>query len=153
MLQINENFLNLKDNYLFSTINQKVEQYKKEHPNKKVIRLGIGDVTKPLPLSITNAMEEACREMSQAETFKGYGPEQGYEFLREKIQKEDYEKKGIHIDKDEIFISDGAKCDTANISELFANANTVAITDPVYPVYLDSNIIAGRNKIDRKSVV
>ncbi len=147
MIRINENFLNLKDNYLFSTINQKIEQYKKEYPDRKIIRLGIGDVTKPLPLSITKAMEQACMEMNQAETFKGYGPEQGYEFLREKIQQEDYEKKGIQIDKDEIFISDGAKCDTANITDLFANANTVAITDPVYPVYLDSNIIAGRTKI------
>lgn len=147
MLQINENFLKLKDNYLFSTINQKIEQYKRENPDKKIIRLGIGDVTKPLPICITNAMEKACREMSKNDTFKGYGPEQGYEFLREKIQQEDYKKKGIDIGIDEIFISDGAKCDTANITDLFANANTIAITDPVYPVYLDSNIIAGRNKI------
>ena len=147
MLQINENFLNLKDNYLFSTINQKIERYQKEYPDKKIIRLGIGDVTKPLPISVTNAMKKACEEMNQMDTFKGYGPEQGYEFLREKIQQEDYEKRGIQIDKDEIFISDGAKCDTANITELFDTNNTVAITDPVYPVYLDSNIIAGRNKI------
>ena len=89
MIRINENFLNLKDNYLFSTINQKIEQYKKEYPDKKIIRLGIGDVTKPLPFGITKAMEQACMEMNQVETFKGYGPEQGYEFIREKIQQED----------------------------------------------------------------
>jgi len=148
LIQINENFLNLKDNYLFSTIHQKVEEFKKENPNRKIISLGIGDVTQPLPSSITKAMEKACQEMSDITTFKGYGPEQGYEFLREKIQKEDYEKRGIYIDKDEIFISDGAKCDTANITELFDMNSKVAITDPVYPVYLDSNIIAGRKDIN-----
>ena len=146
MIKINENFLKLKNNYLFSTISQRVEEYKKENPGKKIIRLGIGDVTLPLPSCIISAMEKACREMEDASTFKGYGPEQGYEFLREKIQKEDYEKRNIFIDKDEIFISDGAKCDTANISELFDISNKVAITDPVYPVYLDSNVIAGRSE-------
>lgn len=146
MIQINENFLKLNKNYLFSTINQKVEKYKKEYPNKKIIRLGIGDVTLPLSSTITQAMKKACEEMEQIETFKGYGPEQGYEFLREKIQQEDYKTRGIQIEKDEIFISDGAKCDTANILDIFDITNKVAITDPVYPVYLDSNVIAGRNE-------
>lgn len=146
MIQINENFLELNKNYLFSTINQKVEKYKKEYPNKKIIRLGIGDVTLPISSTITQAMKKACEEMEQIETFKGYGPEQGYEFLREKIQQEDYKTRGIQIEKDEIFISDGAKCDTANILDLFDISNKVAITDPVYPVYLDSNVIAGRNE-------
>ena len=145
MTRINENFLNLQDNYLFSAINQKIEQYKKEYPDKKIIRLGIGDVTKPLPLSITNAMEEACREMSQIETFKGYGPEQGYEFLREKIVQNDYAKRGVTILPDEIFVSDGAKCDCGNIGDILGIDNTVAITDPVYPVYLDTNVMAGRS--------
>jgi len=145
MLQINENFLKLKNNYLFSMINQKVEEYKMEHPDKKIIRLGIGDVTLPLPHSVITVMKRACEEMEETKTFKGYGPEQGYRFLRKKISQEDYEKKGISIGEDEIFISDGAKCDTGNISEIFDISNKVAITDPVYPVYLDSNVIAGRS--------
>lgn len=146
MITVNENFLKLKDNYLFSTISQKTKEYKNKNPEKKIINLGIGDVTLPIPSIITKAMAKACEEMNNVETFRGYGPEQGYEFLREKIQREDYEKRNILIDKEEIFISDGAKCDVANISELFAINNKVAITDPVYPVYLDSNIIAGRSE-------
>lgn len=146
MIKINESFLKLKDNYLFSTINQKTKEYKNKNPEKKIINLGIGDVTLPIPSIITKAMSKSCEEMSKIETFRGYGPEQGYEFLREKIQQEDYGKRNINIDKTEIFVSDGAKCDTANISELFDISNKVAITDPVYPVYLDSNVIAGRSE-------
>ena len=146
MIKINENFLNLQDNYLFSTVRKKVEEYKRKYPNKEMINLGIGDVTKPLPKAVTEAMKKACSQMEEASTFKGYGPEQGYEFLREKIAKEDYQKRGIAITKEEIFISDGAKCDCSNISDILALDNKVAIPDPVYPVYLDTNVMAGRSR-------
>ncbi len=144
MSLINENYLKLQDSYLFSTIAKKVEEYRKNNPNKKIINLGIGDVTLPLVPKIAEAIHIATDEMVKKETFKGYGPEQGYEFLREKIAKYDYQDKGISLKKDEIFISDGAKCDTGNIGEIFSKDNIVAITDPVYPVYLDTNIMAGR---------
>ncbi len=144
MITINENYLKLQDSYLFSTIAKKVEKYTKENPNKKIIRLGIGDVTLPIAPVVGEAIKKAADEMLKKETFHGYGPEQGYDFLREKIVKYDYEKLGVTIQKDEIFVSDGAKCDTGNIGEIFGIDNTIAITDPVYPVYLDTNIMAGR---------
>lgn len=145
MVKVNNNFLKLQDSYLFSTIAKKVKAYHKEHPDKKIIKLGIGDVTLPIPNSIKLAMEKAVEEMNHKETFRGYGPEQGYEFLREKIIKYDYQKRNIEIDIDEVFVSDGAKCDTGNIVDLFDTDNIVAISDPVYPVYLDTNVISGRS--------
>ena len=147
MIKINENFLKLEQSYLFSTIAKKVAAFQKENPDKKVIKLGIGDVTRPLPSIVIEAMKRAAEEQGSAETFRGYGPEQGYDFLREKIQKQDYFDRGIAIDIDEIFVSDGAKCDTGNIVDLFAEDNMVAITDPVYPVYRDTNLMSGRKKI------
>lgn len=144
MITINENYLKLQDSYLFSTIAKKIAKYTEENPDKKVIKLGIGDVTLPLAPVVGEAIKKATDEMLKKETFRGYGPEQGYDFLREKIAKYDYETLGITIDKDEIFVSDGAKCDTGNIGEIFGTDNIVAITDPVYPVYLDTNIMAGR---------
>ena len=144
MININENFLKLQDSYLFSTIAKKVAKFQEENPDAKIIKLGIGDVTLPLAPSVVSAMEKAVLEMGHKETFRGYGPEQGYDFLREKISKYDYEKRGVKIDIDEIFISDGAKCDCGNIVDIFGEDNKIAITDPVYPVYLDTNIMAGR---------
>lgn len=145
MININENFLNLQDSYLFSTIAKKVAEFQKNNPNKKVIKLGIGDVTMPLAKECVDAMKKAADDLSKKETFMGYGPEQGYDFLREKIVETDFRKRGIDIEKDEIFISDGAKCDTGNIVDIFGENNKVAITDPVYPVYLDTNIMSGRS--------
>lgn len=145
MVKVNNNFLKLQDSYLFSTIAKKVKACQKEHPDKKIIKLGIGDVTLPIPNSIKLAMEKAVEEMNHKETFRGYGPEQGYEFLREKIIKYDYQKRNIEIDISEVFVSDGAKCDTGNIVDLFDTDNIVAISDPVYPVYLDTNVISGRS--------
>ena len=145
MTNINENFLKLQNNYLFSTVRKKVEEYQKQNPTKKIINLGIGDVTLPIPKPVIEAMKNACDEMGDSTTFKGYGPEQGYDFLKEKILQEDYYSRGIKLEKDEIFISDGSKCDTGNISDIFGTNNRVAITDPVYPVYLDSNVMAGRS--------
>lgn len=147
--KINNNFLKLQDNYLFSTVAKKVKDYQEHegHKDKKIIRLGIGDVTLPIPNVITTAIQNATEEMKNKETFKGYGPEQGYEFLRKKITENDYHKKGIDISIDEIFVSDGSKCDAGNISEIFDIDNIVAISDPVYPVYLDTNVMAGRSGI------
>ncbi len=144
MVQLNKNYQNLQENYLFSTISKKVAEYQKMNPEKSIIKIGIGDVTLPIPTIITDAMKNAAEEMSHLETFRGYGPEQGYEFLREKIVEEDYKKRGINLEIDEIFISDGAKSDTANFQELFSENNIIAITDPVYPVYLDTNVMSGR---------
>ena len=144
MSYINENFLNLEDSYLFSTIAKKIAKFTEENPNKKVIKLGIGDVTKPIVPVCIDAMHKAVDEIGTAEGFKGYGPEQGYDFLREAIVKNDYNSRGIKIEKDEIFVSDGAKCDCGNIVDIFGKDNIVAITDPVYPVYLDTNIMSGR---------
>ena len=144
MVKINENYLKLQDSYLFSTIAKKVADFQEKHPDKKVIKLGIGDVTLPIIPAVIKAMHQAVEEMGEKESFKGYGPEQGYDFLREKIVEWDYKKRGISIEKEEIFVSDGAKCDTGNFQELFDINNTIAITDPVYPVYLDSNVMAGR---------
>ena len=145
MVKVNKNFLRLQQNYLFSTIAKKVKQYQEEHPDKNIIKLGIGDVTLPIPVTITEAIKRATDEMKNKGTFRGYGPEQGYDFLREKIIKYDYQQRNIDINLDEVFVSDGAKCDTGNIVDLFDKNCIVAITDPVYPVYLDTNVIAGKS--------
>lgn len=144
MIKINQNFLNLQDSYLFSTIAKKVAEYSKNNPNKKIIKLGIGDVTRPIVPACLEAMHKAVDEIGTQEGFKGYGPEQGYEFLREAISN-DYKKLGVDIQTNEIFVSDGAKCDCGNIVDIFAKDNIVAITDPVYPVYLDTNVMSGRS--------
>ena len=144
MININENFLNLQDSYLFQTIAKKVTEFQTNNPDKRIIKLGIGDVTRPIVPAVIEAMHKAIDEMGNPESFRGYGPEQGYDFLREKIVENDYLKRGVEIDKDEIFISDGAKCDCGNIGDILGLDNRVAITDPVYPVYLDTNIMAGR---------
>lgn len=147
MVNINENFFNLQDSYLFVTIARKVAEFQEKHPDAKVIKLGIGDVTRPLPPSIVSAMEKAVLEMGKAETFKGYGPEIGYDFLREKIADFDYTKRGIPLSKDEVFVSDGIAPDIGNFGDLLDLDNTVAIADPVYPEYLDVSIMTGRKKI------
>jgi LL-diaminopimelate aminotransferase len=144
MIRVNENYAKLQASYLFSEIAKRVKTYQAEHPEKKVIRLGIGDVTEPLPPACIEAMHKAVDEMASRATFRGYGPEQGYDFLREAIAANDYAARGANIAADEIFVSDGAKCDTANIQELFADKITIAIPDPVYPVYVDTNVMAGR---------
>ncbi len=144
MIKINQNFLNLQDSYLFSTIAKKVAEYSKNNPSKKIIKLGIGDVTRPIVPACLEAMHKAVDEIGTQEGFKGYGPEQGYEFLREAISN-DYKKLGVDIQTNEIFVSDGAKCDCGNIVDIFAQDNIVAITDPVYPVYLDTNVMSGRS--------
>ena len=145
MSYINENFLNLQESYLFSTVAKKVAEYTKNNPDKEVIKLGIGDVTKPIVPACLEAMHKAVDEIGTAEGFKGYGPEQGYEFLRKAIVENDYKARGVDIEPDEVFVSDGAKCDCGNIVDIFAQDNKVAITDPVYPVYLDTNVMSGRS--------
>lgn len=147
MSLINENFLKLQDSYLFSTIAKKVAKYTEENPDKQIIKLGIGDVTRPIVPACVEAMHKAVDEIGTAEGFKGYGPEQGYDFLRTAIVENDYKTRGVKIEKDEIFVSDGAKCDCGNIVDIFGKGNKVAITDPVYPVYLDTNIMSGREVI------
>lgn len=147
MSYINENFLKLQDSYLFSTIAKKVAKYTEENPDKKIIKLGIGDVTKPIVPACLQAMHKAVDEIGTKEGFKGYGPEQGYPFLRKAIVENDYRVRGVEMEEDEIFVSDGAKCDCGNIVDIFAINNKVAITDPVYPVYLDTNIMSGREVI------
>ena len=144
MIRINENYLKLRPSYLFSEISRRVAAFQEAHPGKDIIRLGIGDVTRALPKSCIDAFHLAVDEMASDSTFKGYGPEQGYAFLREKIARYDYRSRGAEIDADEIFISDGAKSDTANIQEIFSGDILIAIPDPVYPVYLDTNVMAGR---------
>ena len=144
MLKINTNFQKLPGSYLFSAIAKKIENYKNTNPDKDIIRLGIGDVTRPLTKSVIDALHTSVDEMSHEETFRGYAPDLGYSFLREAIAKNDFEKRGCDISADEIFISDGAKCDSGNIQELFSLDNTVGVCDPVYPVYVDSNVMAGR---------
>ncbi|MCI8383449.1 MAG: LL-diaminopimelate aminotransferase [Clostridia bacterium] len=144
---INENFLALQDSYLFSTIAKKVAKYTEENPEKKIIKLGIGDVTKPIVPACLEAMHKAVDEMGTEQGFKGYGPEQGYLFLRKAIVENDYQARGVDIQEDEVFVSDGAKCDCGNIVDIFSQNNKVAITDPVYPVYLDTNIMSGREII------
>ena len=143
-MHINQNFLNLKDSYLFSEVARKVAAYQKENPAEKIISLGIGDVTLPLVPVVVEAMQKAVAEMGNAETFHGYGEEQGYGFLRKAISGY-YAEKGIRLEDSEIFISDGAKSDLGNILDIFSNANTVLVPDPVYPVYVDTNIMAGRS--------
>ncbi len=147
MSLINENFLNLEDSYLFSTIAKKISDYAKKNPEKKIIKLGIGDVTRPIVPACLSAMHKAVDEIGTQNGFKGYGPEQGYEFLRNTIIENDYKLRGVNIEIDEVFISDGAKCDCGNIVDIFGKNNKVAITDPVYPVYLDTNIMSGREII------
>ena len=147
MLTINEHFLKLQASYLFADIAKRVNAFQAQNPNKEVIRLGIGDVTRPLPQACIQALHLAVDEMAQEDSFRGYGPEQGYQFLREAIADHDFQQRGAEINADEIFISDGAKCDTGNIQELFSTDITVAIPDPVYPVYLDTNVMAGRSGI------
>ena len=146
MYRVNENYLKLPGSYLFSTIAKKVAAYCEEHQEAKIIRLGIGDVTLPLCPAVIKALHSAVDEMGKAETFRGYGPENGYAFLRDKMAKMDYEDRGCHIDPDEIFISDGAKSDSGNIQEIFGADNCVAVCDPVYPVYLDTNVMAARTR-------
>ena len=145
MSYINENFLELQDSYLFSTIAKKVAEFTKKNPEKKIIKLGIGDVTRPIVPAVIDAMHKAVDEMGTPEGFKGYGPEQGYEFLRKAIVENDYKKIEIDISENEVFVSDGAKCDCGNIVDIFSKDNIVAITDPVYPVYLDTNVMSGRS--------
>ncbi|MGB2579593.1 LL-diaminopimelate aminotransferase [Elusimicrobium simillimum] len=147
MTKLNENYQKLENNYLFAAITKKVEEFKAANPQADIIRLGIGDVTLPLPHACIEAMKRAADDMGRMETFQGYGPYEGYDFLRNKIAQFDYKERGVNIEADEIFVSDGAKSDTANFQELFSIKNTIAITDPVYPVYLDSNVIAGRTGI------
>ena len=144
MAKINDNYLKLPGSYLFSTIGKKVNTYATEHPDKKIIRLGIGDVTQPLAPAIIDALHGAVDEMAHAESFKGYAPDLGYEFLRNAIAENDYKARGCDIAADEIFVSDGAKCDSGNIQEIFATDNKIAVCDPVYPVYVDTNVMAGR---------
>lgn len=145
MIRVNENFLQIQQSYLFGTIIKKVNEYAKENPDAKIIKLGVGDVTRPIPQVILDAMHKAVEEMGDAKTFKGYGPEIGYDFLKEKIKEYDYKRSGINVDIDEIFISDGINSDCGNIVDLFAQENRVAIADPVYPVYLDTNVMSGRS--------
>lgn len=147
MFQINENYLKLPGSYLFSTIGKKVAAYSEKNPQKPLIRLGIGDVTQPLAPAIIKALHSAADEMGQAETFHGYAPDLGYEFLRTVIAQEDYKARGADISPDEIFVSDGAKSDCSNIQEIFGPDNKIAVCDPVYPVYVDSNVMAGRTGI------
>lgn len=144
MFKINDNFAKLPQSYLFSDIAKRVAAYTEAHPEQSVIRLGIGDVTRPLAPAVVEAMKQACDEMGAAATFRGYGPEQGYDFLREAIVENDYRARNIDIAPDEIFVSDGAKSDTGNIGDIFGKDNAVAVCDPVYPVYVDTNAMAGR---------
>jgi len=143
MTAINENFLKLKAGYLFPEIGRRVNAFVEANPKAKVIKLGIGDVTEPLPPAVIDAMHKALDEMASRETFKGYGPEQGYGFLRDAIASHDYASRGVNVNADEIFISDGSKCDTGNILDILGNDNLIAVLDPVYPVYVDTNVMAG----------
>jgi LL-diaminopimelate aminotransferase len=144
MIRINENFHKLQASYLFANIAKRVNTFQEAHPDKEIIRLGIGDVTRALPEACITAFHKAVDEMSQDSTFRGYGPEQGYDFLRQAIARHDFQSRGAEIDADEIFISDGAKCDTGNFQEILAPDIRVAVPDPVYPVYVDTNVMAGR---------
>lgn len=152
MATINENYLNLQGSYLFANIARKVADYQAAHPEADIIRLGIGDVTRPLAPAIIEAMHKAVDEMGNVDTFRGYGPEQGYDFLRQAIIDGDYKPLNIDIALDEVFVSDGAKTDVGNIQELFSEDNIIAITDPVYPVYLDSNVMSGRTGVAKDGI-
>jgi LL-diaminopimelate aminotransferase len=143
MARINDNYLKLKAGYLFPEIARRVNVFAAANPDAKIIRLGIGDVTEPLPQACRDAMIQAVQDMGDRDLFKGYGPEQGYAWLREKIAQQDFQARGCDIDASEIFISDGSKCDTGNILDIFGNDNIIAVTDPVYPVYVDTNVMAG----------
>jgi LL-diaminopimelate aminotransferase len=143
MAWINENFLKLPAGYLFPEIARRVQAYVGQHPQAAIIRLGIGDVTEPLPPAIIDALQTAVAEQTDRRTFRGYGPEQGYDFLRQAIAVNDYQRRGVTIEADEIFVSDGSKCDCGNILDIFGAGNRVAIPDPVYPVYVDTNVMAG----------
>src|SRR4030042_3611131 len=145
MAKVNKNYLLLQGNYLFAEIANRVSKFTKDNPDKKIIRLGIGDVTEPLVPSVISGLKKGIEDMSKKETFKGYSPDKGYDFLIENINKNDFISKGVKIENDEIFITSGAKEDTGNFQELFDISAKIAITDPVYPVYLDSNIMAGRS--------
>ncbi len=145
MTKINKNYLELQGSYLFSTIAKKVKAFTEANPEKKIIRLGIGDVTRPLTPTIISSLHSAVDEMANKETFRGYAPDLGYEFLRSAIAANDYKLRGCDIEADEIFVSDGAKCDSGNIQEIFGEDNVIAVCDPVYPVYVDSNVMAGRS--------
>lgn len=147
MVKVNENYLKLPGSYLFSTIGKKVREFSEANPDKKIIRLGIGDVTQPLAPAIIEALHRAVDEMADAATFHGYAPDLGYEFLRNAIAENDFKARGCDISPDEIFVSDGAKCDSSNIQEIFGLDNKIAVCDPVYPVYVDSNVMAGRTGI------
>lgn len=144
MIQINQSYTKLQASYLFVDIARRVEEFQKQNPDREIIKLGIGDVTRSLPPAIVAAFHEGVDEMARDESFRGYGPEQGYAFLREAIAEGDYRTRGVEIDADEVFVSDGAKCDTGNVQEIFATDITVAVPDPVYPVYVDTNVMAGR---------
>jgi LL-diaminopimelate aminotransferase len=144
MIRVNENYAKLQSSYLFSEIAKRVKTYQEANPDQRVIRLGIGDVTQPLPAACIAALHQAVDELASAATFRGYGPEQGYDFLRETIAANDYRARGAAIDASEVFVSDGAKCDTANIQEIFGAKLRIAVPDPVYPVYVDTNVMAGR---------
>ena len=146
MLKINENYRNLEESYLFSTVGRKIAEYSQKNPDKKIIRMGIGDVTRPLCKAVIDNMHKAVDEMADSATFKGYGPEQGYDFVRNSL-KTYYSSFGVELEADEIFVSDGAKSDIANILDIFSVDNTVLVPDPVYPVYVDTNIMAGRKII------
>ncbi len=147
MIRINENYLKLQASYLFSDIAKRISAFQEANPDREIIKLGIGDVTLPLPRACIQAFHKAVDEMAEETSFRGYGPEQGYPFLREKIAQQDFQSRGADIDADEIFVSDGAKCDTGNFQEIFSSDIRIAITDPVYPVYLDTNVMAGRTGV------
>jgi len=144
VVQVNADYLKLKAGYLFPEISRRIKDFNSKNPNADLIRLGIGDVTEPLPIACLEAMKEAIEEMGTAQGFRGYGPEQGYQWLRESISKNDYLSRGCEISAEEIFISDGSKCDSSNILDILGKSNKIAVTDPVYPVYVDTNVMTGR---------
>ena len=144
MVKVNENYLKLKAGYLFPEISKRVKTYMQSNSNSEIIKLGIGDVTEPLPSACIKAMNKALNEMGTNDGFKGYGPEQGYSWLREKIAENEFVSRGCKISPEEIFVSDGSKCDSSNILDILGNDNSIAVTDPVYPVYVDSNVMTGR---------
>lgn len=144
MVQVNDSYLKLKAGYLFPEIARRVKAFSAAHPEAPVIRLGIGDVTEPLPAACREAMKQAIESMGTREGFHGYGPEQGYAWLREAIARHDFQSRGCEVSAEEIFVSDGSKCDSSNILDILGAGNRIAVTDPVYPVYVDSNVMAGR---------
>ena len=144
MVQVNENYLKLKAGYLFPEIAKRVKLYSQSNNSSNIIKLGIGDVTEPLPKACRAAMAKALNDMGTTEGFRGYGPEQGYSWLREKISEHDFISRGCQISPEEIFVSDGSKCDSSNILDILGKDNSIAVTDPVYPVYVDSNVMTGR---------